>query len=59
MLDPALLADADKTNLEIDAISGKEIAALMNKLYAVPDAIFTRVNGYRQPGSGEDNSERK
>ena len=59
MLDPALLADADKQNLEIDPISGQEIAALMNKLYDVPDAIYARVNGYRQPGNGEDNSERK
>ena len=59
MEDPALLADAAKQNLEIDAISGPEIAALMNKLYDVPDAIYTRVNSYRQPGNGEDNSERK
>lgn len=59
MDDRDLLADAAKQNLEIDAISGQEIAALMNKLYDVPDAIYARVNGYRQPGNGEDNSERK
>lgn len=59
MVDKALLDDAAKQNLEIDAISGKEIATLMNKLYDVPDAIYARVNSYRQPGNGEDNSARK
>jgi len=59
MEDPALLAEAAKQNMEIDPISGSEIAALLNRLYDVPDAIYERVNSFRQPGSGEDNTVRK
>ena len=40
--DPAFLAEAKKLNLDVDAISGDEVQALVKKVYATPQAIVDR-----------------
>lgn len=40
--DPALLADAKKIKLDIDAISGEEVQQLVAKIYATPPAIIKK-----------------
>ncbi len=37
--DPAFLADARRLNLDVDAISGEEVQALVKKVYATPQEI--------------------
>jgi hypothetical protein len=39
MRDEALLAEAQKTGIEIDPISGEELQGLAQKIYATPAAI--------------------
>ena len=51
--DPALIAEAAKQNLEIDAISGEDITQLMVELYETPKDIVERVNGFRTGRAGE------
>ena len=53
MKDPALVAEAEKSFIEIDPISGEEIEAMLKKLYGLPDEVFKRVASFRQPVSGE------
>jgi tripartite-type tricarboxylate transporter receptor subunit TctC len=43
MKDPALVADAERAKLDLDAISGDEVQALIAKVYATPDRIVKRV----------------
>jgi tripartite-type tricarboxylate transporter receptor subunit TctC len=43
MKDPAFRADADKAELEIDSLTGKQVAALVAELYEVPSATVERV----------------
>jgi tripartite-type tricarboxylate transporter receptor subunit TctC len=43
MKDPAFLADAKKTNLEVDPIRGEAIEAILKRVYATPAAIVKRV----------------
>jgi len=40
--DPALIADAQKGQLDVDAMSGEELQALVTRLYALPDLIVAR-----------------
>jgi tripartite-type tricarboxylate transporter receptor subunit TctC len=40
--DPALIADAEKIQLDLDPLSGEDLQALVAKLYAVPAAIVAR-----------------
>jgi tripartite-type tricarboxylate transporter receptor subunit TctC len=40
--DPALLADAEKAQLDIDAMSGDDLQALVKKLYSLSPAIVAR-----------------
>ncbi len=42
MTDPALIADAKRTNLDLDAMSGGDIQSLMDSLYALPPGIIER-----------------
>lgn len=42
MQDPQLVADAQKMKLDLDAISGEEVQALVGKVYATPEAIIHR-----------------
>jgi tripartite-type tricarboxylate transporter receptor subunit TctC len=43
MRDPALIADAERAKLDLDAISGDEVQALVGKVYATPERIVKRV----------------
>jgi tripartite-type tricarboxylate transporter receptor subunit TctC len=40
--DPALVADARKANLDLTAMSGEELAAMVAGLYATPPAVVAR-----------------
>lgn len=51
--DKALLSEAESMTLEIDPISGEAIEKLMVYLYDVPDPIYKRVLGFRNPVQGE------
>lgn len=41
--DPAFVADAEKLNLEVEYVSGAEILAVLERLYATPKEIVERV----------------
>ena len=41
--DPALLEDAKAQNMEIDPVSGAEINALLDRVYAAPSELVTRL----------------
>lgn len=43
MADPALLADAKKANLDVDRVSGAEMQALIDRLYAAPAPVLDLV----------------
>ena len=43
LADPELLADAKKANLEVDPVSGEEVAQLVAKVYAAPKDIVARI----------------
>jgi tripartite-type tricarboxylate transporter receptor subunit TctC len=43
MKDPAFLADAKRTSVDIDPISGEAVAKIVNDLYATPKAIIDKV----------------
>ena len=43
MADPALLADAKKAKLDVDAVSGTEMQALIDRLYAAPAPVLDLV----------------
>lgn len=45
--DPAFLEDARRSNLEIDAIPGARVQAIMNRLYDTPRAVIDRVEALR------------
>jgi tripartite-type tricarboxylate transporter receptor subunit TctC len=40
--DPAFLADAEQQKLEVELVSGRDIDALLSRLYASPPAIIAR-----------------
>jgi tripartite-type tricarboxylate transporter receptor subunit TctC len=42
MTDPALIADAKRTSLDLDAMSGDDMQRLMASLYALPSGIIER-----------------
>ena len=43
MKDKDFLADAEKLKIEVDPLSGEEVAALIGKLYATPPDVVARV----------------
>jgi tripartite-type tricarboxylate transporter receptor subunit TctC len=43
MKDPEFLADAKKANIDIDIVSGDEIRALLQKVYATPPDLVELV----------------
>jgi tripartite-type tricarboxylate transporter receptor subunit TctC len=43
MKDPAFIAEADKSKLEVDAMTGEELAAFVIKLNATPPDVVARV----------------
>jgi tripartite-type tricarboxylate transporter receptor subunit TctC len=44
MRDPAFLADATKTQIEISAVNGEAVAVLIARLTSVPPAVVARAN---------------
>jgi hypothetical protein len=44
MKDPAFLADAEKTHLEIDPLTGEEMNKLLKEAYAAPPASIKRMS---------------
>lgn len=50
--DSAFLADAAKARLEVDAVSGEEVQALVAKMFAAPENVVARAKAailYKQP----------
>ena len=47
--DPALLEDAKKSRIDIDAVSGEEVQALVAKMFATPEAVVTRAREAQVP----------
>jgi tripartite-type tricarboxylate transporter receptor subunit TctC len=47
--DPALLADAQKSRVDIDAVSGEDVQALVTKLFATPKNIIQRAREAQIP----------
>jgi len=47
--DPALLEDAKKSRIDIDAVSGEEVQALVAKMFATPQAIVERAREAQIP----------
>jgi tripartite-type tricarboxylate transporter receptor subunit TctC len=47
--DPDFVAEAEKTKLEIDPISGQAIARLLQKAYAAPQRIVQRAAALVEP----------
>ena len=43
MKDEAFLAEAKKQRMEIDPVSGAEINALLERVYAAPPAVIARI----------------
>jgi hypothetical protein len=43
MADPALLADAAKTNLEITAVSGEELTKIAKQVIDQPQEVLERI----------------
>ena len=44
MRDPALLADAAKTRLDVDPVSGEEVQEVVAKMYALPPSVVEGAN---------------
>lgn len=53
MLDKKLLADAKKRRLDINPMSGKDVAALISKIYTIPKDV---VAAAKEPSSGPTKS---
>ena len=47
--DPALLEDAKKSRIDIDAVSGEEVQKLVEKMFATPPAIVQRAREAQVP----------
>lgn len=52
MKDPELLADAKKTKVEVDPLSGEEIQALVQKLFDTPPALIEKARELLRPPGG-------
>ena len=48
--DPALVAEAEKQKLEVDAIDGKAVHQLLEKMYKTPQPIIDKVTAIFVPG---------
>ena len=45
MSDPALLRDAERSQLDVDVVRGEEMQAIVNKLFELPPPIVERAKG--------------
>ena len=50
LADKALLADAERSGVEIDPVSGREVQELLERIYSTPPAILDRANRFMSPG---------
>jgi len=48
--DPELLAEAKKLNLEVIAMPGSEVKAMVERLFSTPPEIVERTKQVLQPG---------
>jgi len=51
--DPAFVSEAEKTQLEIEPMTGEEIEAMLAKAYAAPKAIVQRAAALVEPGAAK------
>jgi tripartite-type tricarboxylate transporter receptor subunit TctC len=51
--DPAFVAEAQKMQLEIEPMTGEEIAAMLAKAYAAPKPIVQRAAALVEPGTAK------
>ena len=49
MKDPELLADAEKSKIDIDPLSGEEVQKLVQKLFATPQPLVEKARALLQP----------
>lgn len=59
MKDRSFLADADKAKMELDPITGEEMAKLVDELYATPKALTERVARALAPFRGQKAKKKK
>jgi hypothetical protein len=52
MKDPELLADADRSKIDIDPLSGEEVQALVQKLFRTPTALVEKARFLLRPPGG-------
>jgi len=45
--EPDFLAEAKQRNLDVDPVSGREMHALLEEVYAAPKPLVARVVGFR------------
>ncbi len=51
VVDPEFLAQAEKQRLEINPLSGKEVEALVNKIFGMPEPLLARARAAVQPSN--------
>jgi len=44
MQDPDFLAEAQKSGLAVDPVSGEQLSGLVRKIYATPRAVINKVS---------------
>jgi len=49
MKDPELLADAEKSKIDVDPLTGEEVQALVQKLFATPQPLVEKARALLQP----------
>jgi hypothetical protein len=53
MKDPDFIRDAQKRNVDVDPVSGDELAALTRQLMEIPSATVARARKLLTPGGGK------
>ncbi len=53
MKDPELLADAKKSRIEIDPLSGEEVQKLVQKIFSTPQPLVEKARALLQPSKGK------
>jgi len=46
MKDPAFLADAEKSNLEVDPVTGEDMEQVIRRAYSAPKALVQKAANY-------------
>ena len=53
LADPGFIAEAEKTQLEIDPLTGQEIEKILAKAYAAPKVIVQRAAALVEPSAAK------